>query len=271
MTICFTDMNAHRICRSNNWHTHAFRRCGNVAISSTICTSIIDGEARLRQLKCNGMSWSSAHLKTHVNPSEYIGWCFWGMRYSTRVFWLSKHYLYIYLYVQYLYIYIYLDTCVCVLTAGRLTRPWCFNCFWHPNGSAEVHCDKQDQAMETPHLKGWFGLWFRTKMYDFSWWSYSKAPKFVSAFTSLYRWIVLQSWRRWDRFHAIQVYSGTSVSTLNFYMWTSAGFRPLSQPRCSRQSEYIIYTVLRVLLFLHVFVVQITDWTPACQRERTCL
>ena len=109
---------------------------------------------------------------------------------------------------------------------------------------------------------------FGPKMYDFSWWSYSKAPKFVSAFTSLYRWIVLQSWRRWDRFHAIQVYSGTSVSTLNFYMWTSAGFRPLSQPRCSRQSEYIIYTVLCVLLFLHVFVVQITDWTPASARER---
>ena len=33
--------------------------------------------------------------------------------------------------------------------------------FLESHGSAEVHCDKQsaqDQAMETPHLKGLFGL-----------------------------------------------------------------------------------------------------------------
>ena len=130
----------------------------------------------------NATGWAEApHISKHMLiPLSILVDVFgvWGI--PQEFFGCRKHYLYIYLYVQYLYIYI--DTCVCVLTAGRLTRPWCFNCFWHPNGSAEVHCDKQDQAMETPHLKGWFGLWFRTKMYDFSWWSYSKAPKFVSAF-----------------------------------------------------------------------------------------
>lgn len=64
------------------------------------------------------------------------------------------------------------------------------------------------------------------------------------------------SWRRWDQFHAIQVYSGTSVSTLNFYMWTSAGFQSAKPAQMLK-----IFTVLHVpvLLYLPVFVVQTTD------------